>query len=453
MSSSAAAPSGAETGFFRPLTENPFLRLATVFIFYIFEGVPMGMFYVAIPAWMASGGAGTTEIAAVVSAFALPWTLKLVNGFIMDRYTYLPMGRRRIWIIGAQSTMALSLLLAAFMGPGGADVALLSALAFVVSMATTFQDVSIDSLVVDIMNEEEQAKAGGIMFGAQTLGIAGATKAGGYLLEHHGATVTFMASAVFLMFGVLFALTLRERPGERRLPWTRGAAHPRNLEIKIDAWWPLLVQSFKAMIAPASLIILPFLLVRSVPAAIYDVFNPVLATQYVGYSTSQYTDISALSALVAGVTGLFVGGWLTARIGKRRMLAAMFALTAILLLAVGVLPQFWSDPAVLYALVWGIDMFSIFVAIAMIPLAMQVCSPAVAATQFTIYMALANFGRPIGAWIVAATNAVDPQVMFYSIGTIMAVAALGTVFLKRGEPSPEVERATHHGAGTGPVEN
>ena len=29
----------ADRGIFRPLTENPFLRLATVFIFYIFEGV------------------------------------------------------------------------------------------------------------------------------------------------------------------------------------------------------------------------------------------------------------------------------------------------------------------------------------------------------------------------------------------------------------------------------
>jgi len=443
----------AETGLFRPLTENPFLRLATVFIFYIFEGVPMGMFYVAIPAWMASQGAGTAQIAAVVSAFALPWTLKLVNGFIMDRYTYLPMGRRRIWIVGSQLTMAASLLFAAFTGPIGTDVALLSVLAFVVSMATTFQDVSIDSLVVDIMNEEEQAKAGGIMFGAQTLGISGATAAGGYLLQHYGAAATFTAAAAFLMLGVLFALALRERPGERRLPWTEGQAHPRNLEIRIDAWAPLLKQSFKAMMAPASLIILPFLLVRSVPAAIYDVFNPVLATQYVGFSTSQYTDISAFSALVAGIVGLFVGGWLTAKIGKRLMLAIMFALTAVLLLAVGILPQFWSDPAVLYALVWGIDMFSIFVAIAMIPLAMQVCSPAVAATQFTIYMALANFGRPIGAWIVALTEAVDPQLMFYTIGAIMVAAALGTFLLKRGEPSAEVERATAHGAGAGPVEN
>lgn len=424
-----------------------------MFVFYIFEGVPMGLFYVAIPAFMASQGAGTTEIAAVVSAFALPWTLKLVNGFIMDRYTFLPMGRRRIWIIGAQSTMALTMLIAAMLQPAATDTALISAIAFTVSAATTFQDVSIDSLVVDIMNEEEQAKAGGIMFGAQTLGVSGSAAAGGYLLQHYGAATTFLAVAVFLMIGVLFAIALRERPDEKRLPWSEGQAHPRNLKIKIDAWWPLLVASFKAMIAPASLIIIPFLLMRSVPAAIYDVFNPVLATKYVGYSTSQYTAIASLSALAAGIVGLVFGGWLTARLGKRLVLAIMFSLIAILLLTAGSIPQHWSNPTMLYALVWGLDMCGIFVAIAMIPLAMQVCSPSVAATQFTIYMALGNFGRPIGAAIVAATNAVDPQLMFYSIGGIMVVAALSTMLLKRGEVPPEVELATHHGVGAAPADS
>ncbi|WP_305095912.1 MFS transporter [Croceibacterium aestuarii] len=319
--------STADIGVFRPLTENPFMRLATVFVFYIFEGVPMGLFYVAIPAFMANTGAGTTEIATVVTAFSLPWTLKLMNGFLMDRYTFLPMGRRRIWIVGSQSVMALSLLIAAFFNPVGTDTALLSVLAFVVSTATTFQDVSIDSLVVDIMNEDEQAKAGGIMFGAQTFGMSGATAAGGYFLHKYGSGGAFIAAAVFLSFGVLFALLLRERPGERRLPWSEGRAHPRNLDIKIDAWLPLLRQSFKAMTAPASLIVVPFLLVRNVPAGIYDVFNPVLATRYVGLSTTQYTNITSLSSLVAGIVGLLVGGYLTAKIGKRRVLATMFVLT------------------------------------------------------------------------------------------------------------------------------
>ncbi|WP_095011124.1 MFS transporter [Tsuneonella mangrovi] len=443
----------AQTGLFRPLTENPFMRLATVIVFYIFEGVPMGLFYVAVPAYMASKGAGTAEIATVVSAFALPWTLKLVNGFLMDRWTYLPMGRRRIWIIGAQSTMALSLLLGAIADPGGTDVFLISMLAFVLSMATTFQDVSIDSLVVDIMTEEEQAKAGGFMFGSQMAGVSLATVTGGYLLQNFGTGITFMIAAAFLMIGVGFAVSLRERPGEKRFPWTAGQAHQRNLDIKIDAWLPLLKQSFKAMTAPASLIIVPFLLVRSIPAGIYDVFNPVLATQYVGLTTSQYTNITFFSSLASGIAGFFVGGWLTTKLGKRRVLTLMYALTGALVIGAGLLPMYWTNPAILYALVWGIDMFGIFVAIAMIPIAMQVCSPAVAATQFTIYMALANFGRPIGAWIVATANAIDTELIFFTIGPIMLAASIGTMFLRPGEASAEVERLTAHGAGAAPAEN
>ncbi|ALE16318.1 AmpG permease [Altererythrobacter epoxidivorans] len=443
----------AQAGMFRPLTENPFLRLATVFIFYIFEGVPMGLFYIAIPAFMASGGSSTTEIAAVVGAFALPWTLKLVNGFIMDRYTFLPMGRRRIWIIGSQLTMALTMLIASLFNPEATQTAVLSAIAFCVSMATTFQDVSIDSLVVDIMDEDEQAKAGGIMFGAQTLGISGSAAACGYLLQHYGSAPTFLAVAAFLLAGVVFAISLRERPEERRFPWSQGQSHPRNLDIQIEAWWPLLKTSFFAMLAKSSLVIVPFLLMRSIPAAIYDIFNPVLATKYVGYSTSAYTGIASLSALATGLFGLFIGGWLVAKVGKGRILAINFSLLAILLIGVALIPEYWSNPAVLYALVWGIDLFGIMIAIAMIPLAMQVCSPSVAATQFTIYMALGNFGRPIGASIVAATSSLDPQLMFGTIGAIMIAAALSTLLLKRGEVTPEQEQATHHGVGAAPAEN
>ena len=59
---------------------------------------------------MAANGASTGEIAGVVSIAALPWSLKFVNGFFIDRYTFLPMARRRTWIIGAQTVMVLLLL-------------------------------------------------------------------------------------------------------------------------------------------------------------------------------------------------------------------------------------------------------------------------------------------------------------------------------------------------------
>ena len=431
MSSSAAAPSGADTDFFRPLTENPFLRLATVFIFYIFEGVPMGMFYIAVPAWLANEGASALEIAAVVSAFSLPWSLKLVNGFFMDRYTYLPMGRRRIWIIGSQSLMALGLLACAAIDPGARDIAMLSALAFVISAATTFQDVSIDSLVVDIMDEKDQAKAGGIMFGAQILGMSGATAATGYLLDRYGAQMAFGATAAFLLLGVLFAVALRERPGERRFPWTPGEAHPRNIDIKIGAWLPLLKQSLKAILGPASVIILPFLLLRNVTGGTNDVFNPILAANYVGWSTTEFTAVNSIVQLGVGVIGLFAGGWIVVKLGSRTVMAACFALLAVEFLAIGLLQAEWSEPLMLTAIIWGSELFGIFLAIAMIPLAMQICTPAVAATQFTIYMAVANFGRPVGAWIAGLLADDSPQTMYFIVAALMAGSAVGAAILLR----------------------
>jgi PAT family beta-lactamase induction signal transducer AmpG len=56
--------------------------------------LPLGLFWFAIPAWVAANGASAADVGYVLGLTALPWTLKLVNGFIMDRYTFLAIGRR-----------------------------------------------------------------------------------------------------------------------------------------------------------------------------------------------------------------------------------------------------------------------------------------------------------------------------------------------------------------------
>ena len=103
---------------------------------------------------MAANGATAADVAYVLGLTALPWSLKLVNGFIMDRYTFLAMGRRRVWLIGAQLLMVALLIACALMSPGVKDIGWLGAIGFVVNAATTFQDVAVDGLAVDIMEEE-----------------------------------------------------------------------------------------------------------------------------------------------------------------------------------------------------------------------------------------------------------------------------------------------------------
>lgn len=178
------------------------LRLFTLFILYVGQGMPIGLFWFAIPAWMAVEGASAADVGYVAALTALPWSLKLVNGFFMDRYTWLPMGRRRIWILAAQSVMIALLCLGAAINPAASDVVILGVLGFGVNLATTFQDVAVDGLAVDIMSEDERARGSGMMFGGQSIGIATATAICGFVIEDFGAPAAFLIVA-----GIIFALT------------------------------------------------------------------------------------------------------------------------------------------------------------------------------------------------------------------------------------------------------
>lgn len=431
----------AAEGGLRPLVESARLRLLTVFLFYIAQGIPLGLFYVAIPAFMATSGASPAQIAAVVGMTSLPWTLKLVNGFIIDRYTYLPMGRRRVWIIGAQSVIVLGCLGGVALQPAAQDVLLLSALAFSISMATTFQDVAIDSLAVDIMTEEEQGRAAGVMFGAQALGMAASGAACGFLIQSHGVGAGFAVCALGLTVVLVYGIALRERQGEKRLPWSVGAAHPRNVHIKIDAWPPLLKSSFRAIVSPVSLLFVPFLLIRAIPVGGKEAYYPVMTRDLTGWSMSDYTSINSAATLGAAVFALTIGGWVVARVGGRRALTVLLPAMAALMLTIGLSQPLWSDGRFMVAAIWSQELVGITFAVAMIPLAMRLCSPAVAATQFTIYMALANFGRPIGAWLAGVTTGGPaPEAFFYIVAAIFSVGAVAIWFFKPG-PSPAVPGA------------
>ncbi|WP_120076355.1 MFS transporter [Aurantiacibacter odishensis] len=447
----------APAGFSLVLTENKLLRLLTLLLFYFTQGFPVGLFFYAVPTWMAANGSGTAEIASVVGISALPWSLKIINGFLIDRYTFLPMGRRRVWIIGAQGCIVLALLAGAVAYPEASDVILLSVLGFAANAAVTFQDVGIDSLAVDIMPEEERAHAGGVMGGAQLIGIAATTAAGGWLLANYGIAVCLMIGAIIPGLVMLYGIVIKERPGERHLPWTDGKSHPRNLDIQVEAWWPLLKNSFRAIVMPLSLLFVPLILARAVPWGGFEAFHPVLFQETGGWKLTEYTSFISTLGFVSGVTGLVVGGWLTEKIGAQRTLIFCLVIGIVAMAAMGFAQPYWSNPRVLVAFMVTMDMMQIFYFIAGITMAMRLCSPAVAATQFTIYMASGNFGRPMGAWLAAETaGAGNPQLFYWSLAAFWAVVlaiALKVTFPGENRAQHEVAEGLPQGEGPSPRVN
>lgn len=170
---------------FPAISESRPLRLLLFFLLYAAQGLPLGLFNFAVPGWLAANGASAGQVGAVLTAASLPWTLKFLNGFLMDRFAFLPMGRRRIWIIGGQAVLLVGLLVLAARDPGVDEVAVIAGFAFVLNLAVNFQDVATDGMAADLVPEDERARTSGVMFCGQAIGVAATTALGGLLLVGH----------------------------------------------------------------------------------------------------------------------------------------------------------------------------------------------------------------------------------------------------------------------------
>lgn len=433
------------------------LRLFTLFILYVTQGVPIGLFWVAIPAWMAANGAGAKDVAYVLGFTALPWTLKLINGFIMDRYTFLPMGRRRVWLIGAQLVMILCLIGCAVAAPASTDVGLLAAAGFIVNMATTYQDVAVDGLAVDIMEEEERARASGMMFGGQAIGIAISSAAASIVMAQFGASSAYLYAASFIGVISLYVIFLRERSGERLLPWTAGTANARNLSIQAAAWWPILSSTFKSLIKPASIVWVPVLLVRGFHFGLLNGMTPLMATSSLGWNEAAIGSTTGMANLVAGLLGMTVGGWLGDKFGAKMSTIGMFSvficMSAIMYLGIAL----WSNEAFFTTFVFVWISFDIMLTVVALPISMRLCNPKVAATQFTLYMATSNFGITIGAWSLGFAEQMGGlRNLFLPILGVHVVGLLIMVLMKfprRAAYAQAVAERLPQGDGVVPVHN
>lgn len=211
------------------------------------------------------------------------------------------------------------------------------------------------------------------------------------------------------------------------------------------------------MILPLSLLLIPMLLFRSLPAGGFEAFHPVLYTQTGGWSLTDYTNFSSTLGLATGLTGLIVGGWLVDAIGPQRSALGAACVGVLLLAGFGGVSHLWAESWLLVGFGAAMEFVALFYAIAMIPICMRMCSPAVAATQFTIYMAIGNFGRPLGAWLAAKTaGAGIPEWMYWALAAswvIVAITLLIARFPTHNRAEDAAAQVLPQGDGLQPIEN
>ena len=381
----------------RALTDNALTRYITFSALYIAQGIPEGITYFAIPAWLAMNGKSAMEIAAYVGVIGIPWSFKIIIAPLMDRFTLLAMGRKRPWVIFGQLGLIIS-----FQGIGLVpdplnNLSALMAAGFFISFFGAFQDVATDGMAVDVIPENEQARANGLMWGTKTIGISSSLIIGTWLINNFGFSTAISSLSIAVATIMLFPIYFKERPGEKTMPWTNGKVSPDSKQTQLKSWKQIFRSLYKVVRLKSSMVFAFGVFVVGLMFGLIDTLLPIFSIQELGWTNSYFSNVFSITTVVGGFLGMFIGGYMVDYFGKIRMLSVYLFCITLLIAVFASLSNLWSNNIIIYTFILSYYTLYTFLCIAVFASAMHLCWKTVAATQFTLYMALSNMGRAAGA--------------------------------------------------------
>ena len=298
------------------LADNSFARYFHFIALYAAQGIPEGMAVLGIPAWLAMNGKTPGEIGSYVAMTGLPWSFKIVMAPMMDRFSYLPMGRRRPWILFGQLGLILSFIAMAFVPDPLNNMNLLMLTGFAVGFFGAFQDVATDGLAVDIIPVQQQAKANGFMWGSKIIGISVSLALGTWLLHEYDFTRSILFLSIGTTLIMLVPICMRERAGEKLLPFTKGKPSAESKRLQLSSWSEIIGSLFRVFKLRNSLILASCGFIMMIGCNYLDTMIPVFTVQALGWSDKLYAGYYSTASLVGGIGGMLIGGMLIDRFGK-----------------------------------------------------------------------------------------------------------------------------------------
>ncbi len=301
--------------------------------------------------------------------------------------------------------------------------------------------------------------ANGLMFGGAYLGQAVGGSGVLFLTPYVGFPQTFFfVAASIAAVTLLVALPLREPKGPPRPPAAGSRLEAAAREIR-----RFMHDSFRAFIGTRGARVgVIFALLPAGAYALGLALQSNLAVE-LGLNDTQFGFLNLWSTILSAV-GCVVGGWLSDRFGRRRMLALFLAATALptFYLAAVMQQRGWIMPVslqtpnrpvpaeALVAAFWGATLvYSVFQGLmygTRTALFMDVTTARVAATQFTAYMALLNLviaytanwqGVAVERWGYPITLVMDGAFGLLGIALLPLMAVARGPSRAPGEAVPE----------------
>ena len=419
------------------LAESSRMRYAAGSSMYFAQGIPYGLMNIAVPAWLASQGVGAGQIASFLAVIILPWAFKLLSGPLMDRYQFLPMGRRRPWVLGAQLGMTLSFFSLLLVDNPAEQVGLLTLLGLFINVFAATQDVAVDGMAIEVTPVNEQGRLNGFMVFGKAIGWGITSAVTGTMLVTFGLGVTAITAAAVQAIVLLGFMLTVERRGERRLPWSSGDAMSERRAANSFAH---VAKGLNAVLwSRVSLILMAIMLFDGFIGGYGHALMPIAAIKLFGFTTPQWSQLVAVMGLAGAATALVLGPMID-RFGAKRMLILTISLVAVHAFLLAETQYLWENTTYVKVMLAAWVLLGPVTMVCMIALAMTICSSSISATQFAIYMSLANLGASAGSKTYGVIAEQMSYVEAYMLLGAITIAMIAIIFFHKHRPEHPKDR-------------
>lgn len=412
-------------------------RLSAFGILYISEGIPYGFTTTAMVAFMRIEGLSLAQIGGFVAALFIPWSFKWLWAPVIDIVRLRRFGGRKAWISICTGMMIITLIFTAVVD----FVENFQFLLWMIVLNNFFcatQDVAIDSLAVSTLKEDERASGNGYMFGGQYFGIALGGGGAIFVSSLWGFNASLLFVSTLLLMNLAFVLFFITDEDAETPAATRRVSAFQHFIGTMGAFMRNVYTGFVESGSGPRFGLLFALLPTGAMALAYALLGTIQVDY--GLSEAQISQLSLAVALLSAV-GCVVGGILGNRFGVRRITGLFYAATIIptVILAwqissVGLtnIPITLFGTLILsHALLFGMG-YAVRVAVFM-----GMTNPAVAATQFTAYMAISNMAISMGNyWQGNVAERMDYSTALYLDAAIVFLTLCVIPFLKDREEKP-----------------
>ena len=416
------------------LSNSSKTRYSTGALAYFAQGIPMGLLHISLPAWLAVEGVSATKIATFLGIIMLPWAFKLLVGPLMDHFEYLPMGARRPWVIGAQFGMVLSLLALMWLDDPVAQIGLLTAIGFMINAFTATQDVAVDGMSIDLVPLEEEGRLNAFMSFGKAVGWALTSAVTGSMLVIYGMKVTALVCGVGAAVIFIYLILVRERHGERLLPWSEGQASPKNEPP--PSFRKVFSDLNHILWSKASLIIMAIMFFDGVVGGYGRALMPIAAVKVFDFTTPQWADLNAVMGFTGALIALSLGPFID-RFGAKNILGLTIFLTGVHAFTLAGTQELWSNSTYVLVMMSAWIMLLPVIMVCALALAMSICTHGESATQFAIYMSVSNLGATLGSIFYGMVAGYTSWSQNYALMGFLVFLLLLSILMYRSHGHPE----------------